>query len=87
MVAPGTRADEDFEAGTSEESNQAKGGAIAEPVSSHVTLDARKKPSAERATSANAEEVMRTKDKTNAAKQQAKPSQEDTTAGGHEVQR
>jgi hypothetical protein len=87
MVAPGTRSDEDFDIGTREESNQAKGAAITEPINSHVTLDRRAKPSAERATSANAEEVMRTKDKTNAAKLNAKPSQEDTTAGGHEVQR
>ena len=84
MIAPGTRTEEDFDA---TEPNQAKGGAIAEPVSSHTTLDARAKPSAEQATSANAEEVMRTKDKTDASKVKAKPSQEDTTEGGHEVQR
>ncbi|GGF02060.1 hypothetical protein [Hymenobacter cavernae] len=87
MVAPGTRTDEDFDKGSDHETNQARGGAIAEPISSHATLDARPKPSAEQATSANAEEVMRTKDKTDAGKRQAKPSQEDTTAGGHEVQR
>lgn len=85
MIAPGTRPEEDFAAET--DPNQAKGGAIAEPISSHATLDRRAKPTAEQATSANAEEVMRTKDKTNAAQVKAKPSQEDTTAGGHEVQR
>jgi hypothetical protein len=85
MIAPGTRPEEDFDAEA--DPNQAKGGAIAEPISSHATLDRRAKPSAEQATSANAEEVMRTKDKTDAGQVKAKPSQEDTTKGGHEVQR
>ncbi|OUJ76130.1 hypothetical protein BXP70_02320 [Hymenobacter crusticola] len=85
MIAPGTRTEEDFD--KEADPNQAKGGAIAEPISSHATLDRRAKPSAEQATSANAEEVMNSKDKTDARKVQAKPSQEDTTKGGHEVQR
>jgi hypothetical protein len=87
MVAPGTRSDEFYDANTAEEPNQAKGGAITEPISSHATLDARPKPSAEQATSANAEEVQATKMNKDAKNIKAKTSQSDTTTGGHEVQR
>lgn len=87
MVAPGTRSDENFDLGTDQEPNQAKGGAITEPISTNPTLDARPKPSAAQATSANAEDVQRTKMNKDANKIKAKTSQSDTTANGHEVQR
>jgi len=74
MVSPGTRSDENFHPGTAEEPNQAKGGAIADPISDNSTavdetdVDVRNKPSAEKAMSANAEEVERTKAGSDAAK-------------------
>lgn len=87
MVAPGHRSSDNFDLGTAAEANQAKGGAIAEPISSHVTLDARRKPSADEAMSADAEQVMRTGKNAHGTKVISKPGQEDTTKGGHEVQR
>ncbi len=59
MVAPGTRASENYDQHTADAPHQAKGGAIAEPISSGVDLDNRAKPSAKGAMSANAEEGMR----------------------------
>jgi hypothetical protein len=78
MVAPGTRSDENYDQGTGEEPNQAKGGAIADPISDNgpvdeTDVDVRNKPSAEKAMSANAEEVERTKAGSDAAKLEAEP--------------
>ncbi|RYU81049.1 hypothetical protein [Hymenobacter persicinus] len=81
MVAPGTRSDEGYaqaERGTAEEPNQAKGGAIAHPISNNgpvdeTDVDVHNKPSAEKAMSANAEEVETSKKGSDAAKVQAEP--------------
>lgn len=61
MVAPGTRMSDNFDQHTEATSSQHKGGAIAEPISSHVTLEKQEKPSAQHATSANAEKDLQTK--------------------------
>ncbi|OGX85549.1 hypothetical protein [Hymenobacter glacialis] len=74
MVAPGTRISESYdEAHAAHAPHQARGGAIAEPISSGVDLDHRAKPSAKGAMSANAEEGMRKRGKLNDA---GKSSQE-----------
>ncbi|MBT9392926.1 hypothetical protein KLP40_07115 [Hymenobacter sp. NST-14] len=39
MVEPGSRSSDSFDQGTAEAAHQAKGGAIAEPINSGVTLD------------------------------------------------
>ncbi|MBC6991872.1 hypothetical protein [Hymenobacter sp. BT491] len=77
LVAPGTRSSDNFDQHTEAAPNQAKGGAIAEPISSHATLEKQALPTADQARTANEQE----------ASKNAKPSQEDTTASGHEVQR
>ncbi len=89
QVAPGTRSTDNFDQGTVNDPHQAKGGAIAEPISSNVPFEAHKEhhTNAEASISANGEENERTEGKTNKSNLQATPSQEDTTANGHEVQR
>ena len=84
MVAPGTRVTDNFDQNTAYAPNQAKGAAITKPISSSAELDARAKPSAESAITANAEEGMRKRGKMNDA---GKSGQADTTAQGHEIQR
>lgn len=61
QVAPGARSSDNFDQGTAEESHQAKGGAIAEPVSSNVEFEKDRHPTAEHGISANGEETDRTK--------------------------
>ena len=61
MVEPGSRSSDNFDQHTEAAASQLKGGAIAEPISSHATLDQREKPSAEHATSANAHETLKNK--------------------------
>ena len=69
MVEPGSRSSDNFDQHTEAAASQHKGAAIAEPISSHVTLDQREKPSAEHATSANAHETLKNKsDETEAEK-------------------
>lgn len=69
MVEPGSRSSDNFDQHTEAAASQHKGGAIAEPISSHVTLDQREKPSAEHTTSANAHETLKNKsDETEAEK-------------------
>ena len=46
MIPPGTRPSDNFDQGTPEAPSQAKGAAITEPVSSHVTLEKRPSPPA-----------------------------------------
>ena len=84
MVAPGARVTDNFDQNTAYAPNQAKGAAITKPISSSADLDARPKPSAKAAMTANAEEGLRKRGKLNDA---GKSSQSDTTAEGHEVQR
>ncbi|WP_310394798.1 hypothetical protein [Hymenobacter sp.] len=84
MVAPGTRATDNFDQNTDYAPNQAKGAAITKPISSSADLDERPKPSAESAITANAEEGLRKRGRLNDA---GKSSQADTTADGHEIQR
>lgn len=67
MVAPGTRASDNFDQNTAYAPNQAKGGAITKPISSSAELDNRAKPSATGAMSANAEEGLRKRGKLNDA--------------------
>jgi hypothetical protein len=78
QVAPGTRTSDNFDQHTDETSNQAKGAAIAEPISSNVPFERKKEHgTADQAHTANEQQ----------ASKNAKASQEDTTASGHEVQR
>ncbi|GAA3938656.1 hypothetical protein [Hymenobacter algoricola] len=78
MVAPGTRSSDNFDQASAEAPHQAKGAAIAHPISTNgavdeVDVNVRNKPSAEKAMSANAEEVERTKQGSDAAKLKAEP--------------
>ncbi|GAA4018768.1 hypothetical protein GCM10022408_35760 [Hymenobacter fastidiosus] len=73
MVPPGTRSSENYDHGTASEPHQAKGGAIAQPISTNTAVDesdvnVRNKPAAEQTISANAEEVERTKKGSDATK-------------------
>ena len=61
QVAPGSRSSDNFDQGTVEEAHQAKGGAIAEPISSNVEFEKDRHPGAEAARSANGEAEDRTK--------------------------
>ncbi|UOQ73263.1 hypothetical protein [Hymenobacter cellulosilyticus] len=61
QVAPGTRSSDNFDMGTAHEPNQAKGGAIAAPISSNVEFEKDRHPGAEAARSANGEAEDRTK--------------------------
>jgi hypothetical protein len=61
QVAPGTRSSDNFDQGTADEPNQAKGGAIAAPISSNVEFEKDRHPGAEAARSANGEAEDRTK--------------------------
>ncbi|MCB2378611.1 hypothetical protein LGH70_13505 [Hymenobacter sp. BT635] len=61
QVAPGSRTSDNFDQGTVEEAHQAKGGAIAEPISSHTDFEKDRHPTAEKGISANGEETDRTK--------------------------
>ncbi|TGE26733.1 hypothetical protein [Hymenobacter metallicola] len=61
QVAPGSRSSDNFDQGTVEEAHQAKGGAIAEPISSNVEFEKDRHPKAEEARSANGEAEDRTK--------------------------
>ncbi|PJJ52790.1 hypothetical protein [Hymenobacter chitinivorans] len=63
QVAPGTRSSDNFDLGTEHEPNQAKGGAIAAPISSDVEFEKDRHPNAEAARSANGEAEDRTKAK------------------------
>ena len=87
MVAPGTRITDNFDQNTEYAPNQAKGAAITKPVSSAVEFEKDGDPGAEAAMSANSEEVMRSKSKTDAAKINSKSTLADTTKSGHQVQR
>lgn len=63
MVEPGSRSSDNFDQHTSEAAHQAKGGAIAEPISSEVTLDETnqtKRTSAEANRTANAMDAEQT---------------------------
>jgi hypothetical protein len=94
MVPPGHRVTDNFDLETPEDTHHSKGGAIEEPVSSGVDLHGMQgtehgpgqgeSSSAEAAISANAEEGMRKRGEMHDA---GKSTQDDTTAGGHEVQR
>ena len=56
MVAPGTRATDNFDQGTAEAPSQAKGAAISRPVNSSTVLDKRAAPSASAVMSADVQE-------------------------------
>jgi hypothetical protein len=77
QVAPGTRSSDNFDQGTADEPNQAKGGAIAAPISSNVPFEGKgpegtsNPHTADQATSQNAEQVERTKKGSDAAKMDA----------------
>lgn len=88
MVAPGTRISDNFDQKTEYAPNQAKGAAITKPINSAAGgLDRRPAPSAEATMSANAEQALRSQSKTDKAKINAKPGQEDTARSGHMIQR
>ena len=84
MVAPGTRVTDNFDQNTAYAPNQAKGAAITKPINSSAELDARPKPSAESAITANAEEGLRKRGKLRDA---GKSGQADTADNGHQIQR
>ena len=88
MVAPGTRETDNFDQKTDYAPNQAKGAAITKPISSAASgIDRRPAPSAEASITANSEQALRSHSKTDEAKINAKPGQEDTTRKGHMIQR
>ncbi|RSK31235.1 hypothetical protein [Hymenobacter metallilatus] len=63
MVEPGSRSSDNFDQHTSEAASQHKGGAIAEPISSEVTLDEpnqSKRTTAEEARTADAADAAQT---------------------------
>ena len=63
LVAPGSRSSDNFDQGTEAAADQEKGAAIAEPISSGVTLDETnqsKRVSAEEARTANAADAAQT---------------------------
>ncbi|AHJ95620.1 hypothetical protein [Hymenobacter swuensis] len=63
MVEPGSRSSDNFDQHTAEAAHQAKGGAIAEPISSEVTLDEtnqNKRTTAEENRSADATDATQT---------------------------
>ncbi|TGE14275.1 hypothetical protein [Hymenobacter elongatus] len=78
LVAPGARSTENFDHGTAHEAHQAKGGAIAEPISSGTNYEKDRHPVAEEAMSANSEQALRTKKKSDAAKIGASVPQDNT---------
>ncbi|WP_223651869.1 hypothetical protein [Hymenobacter psoromatis] len=61
LVAPGTRPTDNFDQGTADAPNQAKGGAITNPVNSATTLDERQAPTASAVMSADTQEGIATK--------------------------
>ena len=61
LVAPGTRPTDNFDQGTADAPNQAKGGAITNPVNSATTLDKRQAPTASAVMSADTQEGTATK--------------------------
>ena len=61
MVEPGTRSSDNFDQHTEDAPDQAKGGAIERPISSHVTLEKKDRPNAQQATSANARQTLENK--------------------------
>ncbi|WP_375418383.1 hypothetical protein [uncultured Hymenobacter sp.] len=88
MVAPGTRISDNFDQKTVYAPNQAKGAAITKPINSGAAgVDRRPAPSAEASMSANSEQSMRSKSKTDQAEIKAKPGQEDTSRRGNMIQR
>lgn len=88
LVAPGTRVSDNFDQNTSYAPNQAKGAAITKPISSSAAgLDRRPAPSAEAAITANSEPTLRSRSKATGANSKVKAGQEDTTRGGHLIQR
>lgn len=56
LVAPGTRPTDNFDQGTADAPNQAKGAAISRPVNSSTVLDKRAAPSASAVMSADTQE-------------------------------
>ncbi len=56
LIAPGTRPSDNFDQGTSAAPNEAKGGAITEPVNSATVLDKRAAPTAGGVMSADTQE-------------------------------
>jgi hypothetical protein len=80
MVAPGTRTSDNFDQHSSSAPNQAKGGAIEAPISSHATLEKQERPSANQNVTANGAKAEITKKATDRAKAGGVPVQaEDET--------
>ena len=61
MVAPGTRPTDNFDQATADAPNQAKGGAITDPINSATVLDKRQAPTAGAVMSADTQEGTATK--------------------------
>lgn len=87
MVAPGTRTSDNFDQHTSSAPNQAKGGAIEAPISSHTTLEKQERPSATENVTAKGAKAEMTKTATDRAEAGGKPVQaedEKVQKGQHE---
>ena len=85
MVAPGTRSDENFDRSVPNGSIENTHSPLMQAAEAEAAgTDAKVKPSAESAISANAEEGMRQRGKMQDA---GKSGQADTADNGHEIQR
>ncbi|UOQ66195.1 hypothetical protein [Hymenobacter volaticus] len=73
MVEPGSRSSDNFDQHTAAAADQSKGGAIERPISSHVDLEGRERPSADANVSADAKKAEVTKRAEDRAAAGAKP--------------
>ncbi|MCA8832510.1 hypothetical protein [Hymenobacter pini] len=87
MVEPGGRSSDNFDQHTSESASQHKGGAIEEPISSHVTLDEpnqAKRTTAEEARTADAADAAETNsaEATESVRKDTKKEENNSTTTG-----